>query len=76
MLFRSRALLNFLGVEWDDSMIEYTAHAKQRARIATVSYDQVVEPIYQSAQSRWKRYRKEIGSSLDELKPFIESFGY
>ncbi len=70
------AVLKFLGVEWDYSMIEYTEHAKRRARIATVSYDQVVEPIYQHAQFRWKRYRNEIGTSLDSLKPFAESFGY
>ena len=70
------ALLKFLGTEWVDSMIEYTEHAKKRARIATVSYDQVVEPIYQSAQFRWKRYRNEIGTSLDSLKPFVELFGY
>ena len=70
------ALLQFLGSEWDEAMAEYTAHAKNRARIATVSYDQVVEPIYRRAQYRWKRYRHEIGTSFDSLKPFAESFGY
>ena len=70
------ALLKFLGSEWDEAMAEYTAHAKKRARIATVSYDQVVEPIYRRAQYRWKRYRREIGTSLDSLKSFAESFGY
>ena len=70
------ALLKFLGSEWHESMADYTAHAKSRTRIATVSYDQVVQPIYQSAQYRWKNYRDEIGASFDTLKPFVESFGY
>ena len=33
-------------------------------------------PIYRRAQYRWKQYRREIGTSLDSLKPFAESFGY
>jgi len=69
------ALLKFLGSEWHESMADYTTHAKSRTRIATVSYDQVVQPIYQSAQCRWKRYRDQIGASFDGLKPFVESFG-
>ena len=69
-------LLKFLGTEWDASMAQYTEHAKRRARIATVSYDQVVEPIYRRAQYRWKNYRNEIATSFDALKPFAETFGY
>ncbi len=72
----TRALLKFLGVEWHEPMLDYTEHAKKRARIATVSYDQVVEPIYQRSQYRWKRYRNEIGTSLDGLKPWAKKFGY
>ena len=70
------ALLKFLGTEWDASMAQYAEQAKSRARIATVSYDQVVQPIYRRAQYRWKNYRDEIGTSFDALKPFAESFGY
>lgn len=73
---QTRALLKFLDVEWNDSVLQYTEHAKRRARIATVSYDQVIEPIYQRAQFRWKRYQDEIGASLDGLKPLAEAFGY
>ncbi len=73
---QTRALLKFLGLEWDASMLEYTEQAKKRARIATVSYDQVVEPIYQRSQYRWKRYQDEIGASFDDLKPWAEKFGY
>ncbi len=46
-------------------MADYATHAKRRTRIATVCYDQVVQPIYQSAQYRWKCYRDQIGASLD-----------
>ena len=72
----TQALLKFLGLEWQETMREYTGQARQRARIATVSYDQVVEPIYQRSQFRWKRYRDEIGTAFDSLKPWAEKFGY
>ncbi len=57
-------------------MADYATHAKSRTRIATVSQGQVVQPIYQSAQCRWKRYCDQIGAALDSLKPVVESFGY
>jgi tetratricopeptide (TPR) repeat protein len=72
----ARALVDFLGLDWRDGMADHTAQAKRRARIATVSYDQVVRPIYGRAQDRWKRYRDEIGTSLDDAREFVEAFGY
>ncbi len=60
----------------DASMLEYTGQAQKRACIATVSYDQVVEPIYQRSQYHWKRYQDEIGPSFDGLKRWAKKFGY
>jgi len=34
------------------------------------------ERLYRSVQSCWKRYRDQIGTSFDSLKPFAESFGF
>lgn len=73
---QTRSLLGFLGVEWDPSVLEYAEHAKQRPRIGTVSYDQVVEPVYQRSRFRWKHYQKQVGASLEPLKSFAEAFGY
>lgn len=72
---QTRALLGFLGVEWDDAVLRYNEHAKQRV-INTPSYHQVTQPIYQHAKYRWKRYAKEFEPVIGTLQPFIEYFGY
>ena len=69
-------MLEFLGVGWDDAVLEHTRHAQQRGIINTPSYHQVTQPIYQHARYRWKRYAKEFEPLLPGLQPFIEAFGY
>lgn len=72
----TRALLDFLGVGWNDSVLGHTEHAIKRGTINTASYHQVTQPIYQHAKYRWKRYAKHFESVLPVLQPFIEYFGY
>lgn len=73
---QSRALLDFLGLPWDDAVLEHTARARQRGAINTPSYHQVVQPIYQRSKYRWKRYEHQLSEVLPLLQPFIEKFGY
>ena len=72
----TRKLLDFLGVGWDDAVLEHTRHAQQRLAIRTPSYHQVTQPIYQHAKYRWKRYEDDFGPVMATLRPFIEGFGY
>ena len=72
----TRALLEFLGLEWDEAVLQHTDHARQRENINTPSYHQVVQPIYQHAKYRWKRYQKQLAPVVAELQPFISYFGY
>lgn len=72
----TRTLLEFLGVGWSDTVLEHTHHAQQRGIINTPSYHQVIQPIYQHAKYRWKRYEKEFAPVMKVLQPFIEQFGY
>lgn len=72
----TRALLAFLGLEWDDAVLQHTEHARQRGTINTPSYHQVVQPIYQHAKYRWRRYEKQFAPVMAELRPFIRYFGY
>lgn len=72
----TRALLDFLGVGWNDSVLRHTEHAIKRGTINTPSYHQVTQPIYQHAKYRWKRYAKQFEQVLPVLQPFINSFGY
>ncbi|MBT7951580.1 MAG: tetratricopeptide repeat protein [Gammaproteobacteria bacterium] len=69
-------LLNFLGAEWDPSLLDYTNHAKKRGAINTPSYSQVTQPIYQNAKYRWQRYEKDLLPIMNKLESHIDYFGY
>lgn len=71
----TRRILEFLGLPWDDAVLGYAEHAKQRA-IATPSYHQVVQPIYRRSVGRWQNYAHAFEGVLPILQPFIEAFGY
>lgn len=71
----TRRLLAFLELEWDDSVLRHTEHARGRA-IRTPSYHQVRQPIYQHAKYRWTRYAQQLAPILPLLQPYIDYFGY
>lgn len=73
---RTRALFDFLGLEWRDEVLGYAEHARKRGTVSTASYHQVTQPIYQHAKYRWKRYEKQLAPIIPTLQPFIEYFGY
>lgn len=70
-----RALLAFLGLEWDDSVLSYDRHAQNRT-VLTPSYSQVTQPIYTDSKERWRRYEEQMKPVLPILEPFIRHFGY
>ena len=70
------ALLQFLDLEWDESMQDHTRQAKKRGRIYTPSYHQVIQPLYGDAVDRWRGYRPHFGAALQRLQPYVERFGY
>lgn len=72
----ARQLLAFLGVGWNQAVLDHTRHAQQRDAIKTPSYHQVTQPIYQHAKYRWKRYEKDFEPIMSTLRPFIDHFGY
>jgi tetratricopeptide (TPR) repeat protein len=71
-----RKLLEFLGLDWDEKILDHTQHSQQRGIINTPSYHQVTQPVYQHARYRWKRYEKAFVPVMDTLRPFIDHFGY
>ncbi len=68
--------MGFLGLAWDDSVLGYAEHARDRGHINTPSYAQVTQPIYDRARFRWLRYAAHLAPVMDTLAPFIEHFGY
>ena len=71
-----KTLLEFLEIPWDDSVLEYQKTAKQRERIFTPSYDQVIKPLYTKSIGRWIKYKSKLSSVYSTLKPWIREFSY
>ena len=71
-----RALLAFLGLEWDGRVLDHSSTASERGFINTPSYSQVVEPMYDRSIDRWKRYREQMEPVLALLEPWAAAMGY
>ena len=71
-----RPLLDFLGLEWDERVLDHESTARARGHIKTASYAQVVEPIYRRSAGRWQNYRKHLEPVLPVLEPWVARFGY
>lgn len=71
----SRRITDFLGVDWDDEMLNYANNAR-RNYIYTPSYHQVVKPIYKESIGRWRNHSGYFKPYQDQLAPFIDAFGY
>ena len=71
-----KSVLNFLGLPWDDSMMNYIITAKSRERIHTPSYNQVTKSLYTHAKGRWKHYKKQTLNIYPILESWIKKFDY
>jgi tetratricopeptide (TPR) repeat protein len=71
-----RALVGFLGLPWNEAVLDNQGNAVRRGLIATPSYAQVAEPIYARASGRWERYREQLAGVLPLLAPWAERMGY
>lgn len=71
-----RPLIEFLGLPWDEPMLDHTETARQRGTIITPSYDQVTEPLSSRSVGRWRRYEKELEPVLPVLLQWAERLGY
>ena len=71
-----RSLVEFLGLEWNDAVLDHETTAQSRGRIKTASYAQVGQPIYNQAAGRWMNFRKHIEPVLPVLAPWAAKFGY
>ena len=68
------AILDFLGVDWEDSLLDYQATAVGREKIYTPSHSQVIRPIYKTAMHRWQRYEKHLEKFKPRLAPWLEEY--
>jgi len=71
----TRQAIEFLGLEWDERVLNYREGARVRA-INTPSVAQVVEPIYTRSQGKWRNYKDQLGCVLPTLAPWVSRFNY
>jgi len=71
-----RPLFDWLGLDWQDQVLDHSSTAKARGLITTASYAQVTEPIYKRSSGRWTRYREQLEPIFPILRPWIDKFGY
>jgi hypothetical protein len=71
-----RALIAFLGLAWDERLLDHRRTAAGRGTILTPSYAQVIQPLYRRAAGRWERYRPQLRDVLPVLCPWAERHGY
>ena len=69
-------LLDFLGLEWNDAVLEFDKTARAKGHIFTPSYHQVTQKIYTRASGRWLRYRQHLEPVLPVLAPWAHRYGY
>lgn len=71
-----KPVLRFLGLNWDDRLLDHRATARARGAIITPSYDQVTEPLSKAPSGRWRRYEAQLSAVLPVLLPWAERLGY
>tara|TARA_B100001250_G_scaffold384922_1_gene380198 strand:+ start:658 stop:2373 length:1716 start_codon:yes stop_codon:yes gene_type:complete len=69
-------LLNFLDLEWSDSINKFYDLPKDRGKISTPSYNQVNKPIYSKSVGRWKNYENKFKEIYPIIEPWIKKFNY
>jgi tetratricopeptide (TPR) repeat protein len=72
----AHTLFKYLNLNWQEQILNFQETLKDRGAIATPSYDQVNQPIYQSAKNRYKNYLPHMQHALRTLEPWIIQFGY
>jgi tetratricopeptide (TPR) repeat protein len=64
----ARALIDFLGLPWNDACLEFH---KQKTAVATASAVQVRQPAHTKSIGRWRRYEKQ----LEPMRRQLETLG-
>jgi tetratricopeptide (TPR) repeat protein len=72
---QARSVLDFLGLPWNDVVLEYHRRARQK-HVHSPTYEAVTKPVYTSSVDRWRNYKSRLEPCLPVLQPFIEDFGY
>jgi tetratricopeptide (TPR) repeat protein len=72
---QARRILEFLGLPWDDGVLKFYEHAREKV-VRSPTYQDVTRPIYQGSVGRWQNYAKHFEPVMEKLQPLITEFGY
>jgi len=68
-------VLEFLGVPWNDAVLSFDEHARQKP-VRSPTYVDVTQKVFARSRGRWRHYEKHLAPCLPILEPFIKSLGY
>lgn len=71
-----RPLVDWLGLEWHDGLLDHLPSAQARGRVRTASYSQIGEPLYTRSRYRWRRYVEQLAPVIPILEPWAARLGY
>ena len=71
----ARGTLEFLGMHWDERVLQFDAHARKKL-VRSPTHADVAKPISRKAMGRWRNYQKYLEPHLEKLEPFVKEFGY
>lgn len=69
-------IIEDMGLEWEDGLVDFWKTARQREVIRTASADQVIQKLYTTSKGRWTRYSALNNGALAGLDPWRKHFGY
>jgi tetratricopeptide (TPR) repeat protein len=72
---RSRRILDFLGLPWDDKVLKFYERAREKV-VRSPTYRDVTQPVHQKSVGRWQHYAAHVEPILKTLEPFVKEFGY
>lgn len=72
---RTRAVCDFVGLEWTDAMRDFSGKAQEET-IRSPSAAQVRRPLYKEGMGQWRRYEQQLVPALPILAPWLKRFGY
>jgi tetratricopeptide (TPR) repeat protein len=72
---RVRAVCDFIGVEWTDSMRDFNRNAPV-VDLRSPSATQVRRPLYGEGIGQWRNYVEQLAPILPMLQPWALKFGY
>lgn len=65
----------FLGLGWSPQQAHFHETARKK-HVFAPNYNEVTQPVYQSAIGRWRNYAEALAPFQERLAPYCRTFGY